>query len=192
MSDCLDCGAPLPSRPARRSFEYWRRRKFCSTDCQKAFQQRASDPKVFFSLGIRVGECLEWPGTRDKDGYGVLVVEGRPWRTHRYAFFLHKGSLDNRPVLHSCDNSACFEGSHLRQGTPADNITDMFDRGRNADLRGQLNGGAKLTENEALLILRDPRKTSVVAAGYSVSSATVRAIKRRSRWGHLCPTRCGT
>jgi hypothetical protein len=52
---------------------------------------------------------------------------------------------------------------------------------------GERNGGAKLTQNQAVAILHDRRKTTVIAADYGIGIRAVRKIKRDDRWGHLQP-----
>jgi len=38
-----------------------------------------------------------------------------------------------RHALHSCDNQRCIEPSHLRWGSPADNMQDKVNRGRQSN-----------------------------------------------------------
>jgi hypothetical protein len=53
---------------------------------------------------------------------------------------------------------------------------------------GERNGGAKLAQNQALVILFDRRKTTVISAHYGMGIRAVRKIKRGDRWSHLQPT----
>lgn len=59
--------------------------------------------------------CWEWLGKRNGHGYGVIVVDGRITRAHRYSLRLHGVELsDDREVDHLCRNRACVRPDHLR------------------------------------------------------------------------------
>ncbi len=88
----------------------------------------------FRSKTERVGECLEWGGYRDKDGYGIFHVNRHPYRAHRIAYLMAYGDLPNLFVLHACDNPCCVRPEHLHLGTQKDNMREMVGRGRS--LRG--------------------------------------------------------
>jgi hypothetical protein len=76
------------------------------------------------------GECWEWHGARNSDGYGYLRDgNGRQWRVHRYAYhhlvaYLHKDQV----VHHRCANRACWRPEHLQATTQADNAAEMLSR----------------------------------------------------------------
>lgn len=82
----------------------------------------------------RPGECWEWVGYRNKDGYGIFWFEGRPQIAARVAFQLAKPSMwdATRVVCHSCDNPICVRPGHLFLGTHADNQRDKLRKGRGA------------------------------------------------------------
>lgn len=76
------------------------------------------------------GDCLEWGGYRNDDGYGVVAVRSpvdRRWRSmyvHRVMFYLHYGFLPSgkRDVLdHLCRNHACCRWDHLQAVTTLEN-----------------------------------------------------------------------
>lgn len=74
--------------------------------------------------------CWEWTGSKDKDGYGKFSLNG-DMRAHRASYVLFIGKLKNGLfVCHSCDNPSCVNPEHLWQGTPKDNITDMYKKKR--------------------------------------------------------------
>jgi hypothetical protein len=72
------------------------------------------------------GNCREWDGPRDRDGYGIAPWTEFPRKAHRLAWFLAVGPIpEGLVVAHYCDNPACCEPSHLWVGTQADNLDDM-------------------------------------------------------------------
>jgi hypothetical protein len=73
-------------------------------------------------------ECWEWTGYT-LDGYGLIRVDGHNIRSHRLAWEITNGPiLDNKLILHKCDNRKCCNPNHLYCGTQADNILDMCHR----------------------------------------------------------------
>lgn len=75
--------------------------------------------------------CWPWTGPRNGDGYGQTTVGGRTVGAHRVAYARANGEIpDGLSVLHDCDNRPCCNPAHLRVGTQAENISDMYSRGR--------------------------------------------------------------
>lgn len=126
--------------------------------------------------------CWEWQGARLPAGYGVFKVrrETRNIRAHRYSLGLSLGEPvpDDMHVLHACDNPPCVNPSHLRIGTDADNVEDMFERKRNPR-RGRL-------RNEDIIRMRmlraDGSRLSDLAETFGVTQSAVSTITRGIRW----------
>lgn len=75
--------------------------------------------------------CLEWTGTINKSGYGLISIHGKPVRAHRFAWELVNGPIP--PGLfacHKCDNPPCCNVEHLFLGTHDDNMVDMAVKNR--------------------------------------------------------------
>lgn len=80
---------------------------------------------------IRNGECIEWAMHLNACGYGVLKVNGKLHRAHRYVYpIFHNVQLYNFHVLHKCDNPKCVNPHHLFLGTHKDNMQDKKNKNR--------------------------------------------------------------
>ena len=101
--------------------------------------------------------CIEHSGpSRDKQGYGIKWVGGKPKRAHRVAWEEAHGVIpDGMYVLHQCDNPPCVNTDHLFLGTAADNAADRDAKGRVARLRGPANANAKFTQEDADSVRRE-------------------------------------
>lgn len=109
-------------------------------------------------------DCVEYTGTRNRDGYGVLpkAVDGSRL-AHRAALAEHLGRPVVGIVRHSCDNPPCINPSHLSEGTQADNVADAVSRGRarggRRDQTHCLHGHALTPDNVATYTRKSTRST---------------------------------
>lgn len=75
--------------------------------------------------------CWLWTGATDLRGYGRFRGVGKSCLAHRFSYELHYGPIAvGALVLHHCDTPSCVRPDHLYAGTQADNVRDMWGRGR--------------------------------------------------------------
>ena len=78
--------------------------------------------------------CLEWLGARNSKGYGVKLdcnpkIGER--LAHRRAYYSAHGLIPpGKEVTHLCDNPPCYEITHLKLRTHAENMADMVKKNR--------------------------------------------------------------
>ncbi len=95
--------------------------------------------------------CMECHLGIDKDGYSELRFNYKRHRAARFVFGVING-LKPECVCHSCDNRKCINPDHLWAGTNKDNTRDMHSKNRNADVNGDKNAMAKITNEQAIEI----------------------------------------
>lgn len=130
--------------------------------------------------------CVEWAGARTRAGYGHRKVRGRTVSVHRLAWQETHGPIpDGMVVCHRCDNRPCINVDHLFLGTQADNIRDMYAKGRRSQ-EGEENNSAKLTEEQVIEIRRLHATGQVtqrqLARQFGAAAPTVNEIIKRKLW----------
>jgi hypothetical protein len=129
------------------------------------------------------GNCLEWEGSRNSDGYGRFG----DMLAHRVSFFLSNGYIfTGGQILHRCDNPRCIKAEHLYEGTQADNMADMKAKGRRKGIgTGADNGRAVLTWDAAARI-REARRSGAslkdLANQHGVGVSTISRVVRGQAW----------
>lgn len=77
--------------------------------------------KDFFSKTKRVGDCLEWQGSKYQNGYGKIGRVGI--MAHRIAYELIKGEIPTDMCLdHLCKNRLCVNPDHLEIVSLVENV----------------------------------------------------------------------
>lgn len=123
---------------------------------------------------------------RHKSGYGQLRVNGKTQLAHRVVWQLTFGSIpEGLFVLHKCDTPACVNPAHLFVGTPADNMTDMVNKGRSLHRYGGASPSARLKQWQ----IDDIREQSTkgvtrtdLAKKYGVTQSHVSSIVLHKCW----------
>lgn len=127
--------------------------------------------------------CWEWNGSQDSHGYGKMNFQGRMRRTHVISFIIHRGSINEMLVLHSCDNRKCCNPEHLFLGTHADNCLDKVRKNRHA--RGRMLPTAKLTDALVVEIRKSKESALIMAKRYGVHLSVITHVKERRSWKHV-------
>lgn len=144
--------------------------------------------------------CLGWEGAFGNHGYGVTRLNKGMRKTlaHRMVYCVEHGidlsDIEGRVVRHRCDNPPCVQSSHLRLGTQADNMRDMYSKGRHSiegKAKGEGHHKSKLTEEDVKCI-RDTfvsrcktNGLSALARRYDVYPSTIQSIVKRKIWRHI-------
>jgi hypothetical protein len=134
-------------------------------------------------------ECWLWKGGKDSDGYGSMrsEVDGVKFdRAHRFSYAYFNGPIaKGLCVCHSCDNPSCVNPEHLFLGTHMDNQRDMIAKGRQNTPFGEQLPQTKLTVDQVVSILKDPRATTLIAFDMRISRSSVRRIKTGVDWKQI-------
>jgi hypothetical protein len=138
-------------------------------------------------------ECWLWKGSLSRLGYGDFTVRGKHLQAHRAAWTLTKKEqlTNGLCVCHRCDNRACCNPLHLFLGTQADNVKDMWAKGRVPVSRGEQAGNAKLTEAQVRQIRREHIPgifgCARLAAKFGTTKENITKILQAKSWSHLTP-----
>lgn len=144
-------------------------------------------------------DCWPWTGALDSRGrYGQFMTGGRltrrRWQAHRFALALTNGVEPPADLVacHSCDNPPCVNPAHLFLATQADNLADMWRKGRGHDgtnaERGEKRHNAKLDPAKVRAIREKRSQGSTLASladEYGVHWTTVRSVVLRQQWKHV-------
>lgn len=129
------------------------------------------------------GDCHEWMGAPNEDGYGRLRIDASGKRAASHvAWFLATGAWPRDKMLHRCDNPPCVNVAHLFEGSQADNVRDMLAKGRARV--GEQHPHTTLTAAMVAEIraLRGVRTQRDLAAEYGVHYSTIARIQTGKRW----------
>jgi hypothetical protein len=143
--------------------------------------------------GVSEDDCWEWTAAKNPQGYGKISI-GAPSHkvegAHRVSWILHN-NLEIPAglfVLHSCDNPECTNPKHLRVGTKADNMKDMYSRARQGKRNlpiGEKNKKAVLTVEKVLQIRSSTKTNGQLAEEMGISKTCVRLARIGETWSHV-------
>ena len=195
FSVCCIKGCDLPTVAVGLCNKHWRRNKKYGSPVvveshSGMFVGKTALQRFEMQYKVADNGCWLWTTSKDKDGYGMfrgLVGDVKHSRAHRFSWAHHNNQEIPKyaNICHSCDTPSCVNPAHLWPGTPQENQTDKWSKGRGNTWRGEQLPQAKLTELQVREILADPTPFTALAAKYGVSSGTISDIKRRYSWAHL-------
>jgi hypothetical protein len=134
-------------------------------------------------------ECLRWPFSVDRKGYGMVVVNGQHQIASRVVCERAHGAPPTtlHQAAHSCGNGheGCVNKRHLSWKTRAENEADKIIHGTSN--RGERCGAAKLTEPQVREIRRLAGGMSHgrIAKQFGVARQTISKVISGDRWGWL-------
>ena len=137
------------------------------------------------------GECWEWLGYINTDGYGSFhwIDTKQNLNAHRFSWILHFGDIEpGYEVCHHCDNPSCVNPKHLFLGTHQDNINDMWEKGRANPRKGENHPKAKLSKKDVLEIqklLQTEMTHKQIGDLFGISRFTIGDINTGRSWKHL-------
>jgi hypothetical protein len=162
------------------------------------------DGAKFWLKAQKVGECWEWTGSRQSNGYGVLYPNGKKQPrevAHRVAYKMEVGPIpEGHVVCHRCDNPPCVRPSHLFVGTQKDNIQDCKAKGRMNPYKrhGEKNPRARLTREQVAEIRKlyvigrykpnqknAPYTSKKLAKMFGVAASTIRLVTCGRNWAEV-------
>lgn len=133
--------------------------------------------------------CWPWSGECSLRGYGrFYYTEHSSAGAHRVSLRIATGDAGvGMLVLHSCDNPPCVNPAHLRYGSNAENMDDMWLRG-GREVNGEDNPNAKLTEDAVMQIRSSAnagRTNRELAAMFGVGATAISTARSGKTWAHL-------
>lgn len=143
-------------------------------------------PLAFLKSVPDTTECINWPYSYNKSGYGQLRIMNRPIVASRYALMLKTGVTPPRDLYacHTCHNRACVNTRHLYWGNCQDNVDDMVSDGTR--LYGERTNRVKLKIDDVRQILhlvKDKGMTQrAVAQMYGLHQTTIHKIVKGKSW----------
>ena len=126
--------------------------------------------------------CWMWLASLGSHGYGVAPA---PYLTaHRMSKAAFGGPVPaGSVVMHSCDMPWCVNPDHLTVGTHKQNTADMIRKGRSRfRTPGFRSHQRRLSDEQAIEILRSAEPTKRLARVYGVDHNVVRSIRQRKTY----------
>ncbi len=130
---CATCGSEFIVKAYRTQ-----KAKYCCLQCMPHPQYQSLEERFWSKVNKTSSPygCWLWIASLSTTGYGQ-IYRGRGKGmvfAHRVSWLIHFGDIpEGMSVLHNCpggDNPLCVNPAHLWLGTQADNMHDMWAKGR--------------------------------------------------------------
>jgi hypothetical protein len=140
-------------------------------------------------LMTMTAECKIWPYQLDADGYGILKINGWPYRVYRLACERWHGpppTAQHQAAHGPCHDRRCWHGGHLSWRTPKQQQEDTLRDGTR--VLGSAKPNARFVEAD-IVEIRALHAAGVLrgelATRYGVHHNTIDLIVRRISWRHV-------
>ena len=145
-----------------------------------------------YIVQIPFSDCHYWIGALGrKNGYACFKVREkgnrnncRQYKAHRLIYELFVGPINDKHVLHRCDNPQCVNPEHLFLGTHQENMRDMAAKGR--AVCGSKHKDAKLKPEQVIeirkLYAEGGHTTRSLGAKYGINNRHICNIVRGKKW----------
>ena len=135
-------------------------------------------------VGYEGDECVLWPFSMLRTGYGNFGHEGKLYRAHIFICELAHGTRPSAEhcAAHSCHNRACVNPRHLSWKTKSENMLDKRENGTDRMLQGRR--GFFLTPDAVAEIRQKLGFETVtsLAVRFGVSRSTINQIAAGKIW----------
>ena len=121
-----------------------------------------------------INGCWIWNGEKTSQGYGMLKINGKRKRAHRFSYQLFVGEIaGGLCVCHRCDVPSCVNPEHLFAGTHSDNMADCVAKGRHPSSKPGNRFCRRFVYDEAMKMISDGATEKQVAEHFGVTLHTV-------------------
>ena len=129
----------------------------------------------------RVGDCMEYAGRRNKQGYGIMSkIDGESY-AHRYAYLKKFKCIPSGMIVtHDCDNPSCINWKHLTAGTHRSNAIDRV--ARNKKPKTKRKRIIKLSYDLAEGIRKSKLSSAHLARLHNISRSVIINIRQGKIW----------
>ena len=118
-SGCSVDGCDRPSRVRKycnAHYRRWQKGRPISGPIRRVFHGPVKSR--FPHLIDKSGNCWEWLGSRNPDGYGTISIDNRISYAHRIVYEMEVGAIpEDLELDHLCRNRACVNPEHLEPVT---------------------------------------------------------------------------
>ena len=138
------------------------------------------------NVGHAGKNCLIWPMSKDRDGYGLFGFEGKQHKAHRWMCEASHGPAPSpeHHAAHECGNGhrGCVNPSHIIWKTPTANARDRLKHGTARIDKGRKLRKLTVEQVREVIALKGKKSHLELAAIYNVSDSQIRKIQQGITW----------